>query len=123
MATTSNPDPSAATGFSEEEKGELRQLIAEAIGSVTPPKAEPTSTAPAVTDDEWDKMTDRARESYVKNVVSDVLDSLRRDDEIARQGAEIDALKQKPEPEGTPQDSPPGLLQKIQKLVWGEQKP
>jgi hypothetical protein len=119
--TPAAPEPEAPTsGFSEEQRSELRQLIAEAVGSATPPKAatpEKAAGPKQVSDSEWDAMSDRQRESWVRQLVDFRLDELARDDEFARQRADIDALKadKTPEPE-----APPSVVSKIQKFLWGE---
>jgi hypothetical protein len=120
MATRNTPPPEGDTqtsGFTEEQRGELRDLIAEIVGGPKPP---PTPSAavvgPTLTDSEWDAMSDRQRESWVRKLVDFRLDELARDDEIARQRADIDDLKsQKPEPEATP-----SVVTKLQKWLWGE---
>lgn len=130
MATTRNaPDPSPpadppAEGFTAAQRTELEELIRAAVGGATPPPQPDEPKGPRrVSDDEWDTMSDRARESWVRQLVDFRLDELSRDDEIARQRAEIDALKAggaeaKPEPE-----QPPGLVSKLQKFLWGEPDP
>jgi hypothetical protein len=120
MATTRNtpPDPPASepSGFNDDQKNELKALIAEAVGSVKPP---PTSDGPKrVSDDEWDAMSDRARESWVRQLVDFRLDELSRDDEIARQRSEIEALKRAKTPE--PERSP-SVVTKLQKWLWGSE--
>jgi hypothetical protein len=86
-----------------------------------PPPAPPERPAP-VSDDEWSKMTDRARENWVSNEVGWNLQQLAKLDADRRRDAEIEELKnRKPEPEGTPQEKMPTLLQKLQKFLWGEQ--
>jgi hypothetical protein len=87
----------------------------------TPPPAPPERPA-AVSDDEWSKMTDRARENWVSNEVGWNLQQLAKLDADKRRDAEIDALKNaKPEPEASPQGPMPTLLQKFQKFLWGDQ--
>jgi hypothetical protein len=116
--TTPPPDEgdTRTSGFSEEQRGELRDLIAEAVGGAKPPPAPKEKVGPALTDSEWDAMSDRQRESWVRKLVDFRLDELAREDEIARHGADIDALKnQKPEPEATP-----SVVTKLQRWLWGE---
>jgi len=134
MATTRNRQSSAddegastdtqRSAFSEEERSELDAMIAEAVGGSKPPPAaaDPKAKEPRVTDSEWDNMGDRQRESWVRSLVDFRLDELSRDDEIARQRADIDRLKadKTPEAEGTPEPASP--LDKVRKFLWGEQK-
>jgi hypothetical protein len=121
MATrNSTPPPDGDTqtsGFTEEQRGELRDLISEVVGGAKPPTVGPKEkVGPAMSDSEWDAMSDRQRESWVRKLVDFRLDELARDDEIARQRADIDDLKnQKPEPEATP-----SIVTKLQKWLWGE---
>jgi hypothetical protein len=106
------------SGFTEEERKELRDLIAEAVGSVKPPDTPAEPTGPKkVTDAEWDNMSDRSRESWVRQLVDSELDRLAREDQISRHDAEIEKLKadKTPEPE-----APPSVVTKIQKFLWGE---
>jgi hypothetical protein len=124
MAATRNtpPEPTGTatdtSGFSEDQRNELKSLIAEAVGSATPPATDPAKDAPKkVTDAEWDTMSDRQRESWVRQLVDFRLDELSRDDEIARQRAEIEALKadKTPAPEKAP-----SVVTKLQKMLWGD---
>jgi hypothetical protein len=88
----------------------------------TPPPPPPERPA-AVSDDEWSKMTDRARENWVSNEVGWNLQQLAKLDADNRRDAEIAALKdKKPEPEIGPQEKLPTLLQKFQRFMWGDQK-
>jgi len=116
--TPAAPEPEAPTsGFSEEQRSELRDLIAEVVGSSKPPPAPDKGPAPKVSDSEWDAMSDRQRESWVRQLVDFRLDELARDDEVARQRADIDALKADKTPEA---EAPPSVVSKIQKFLWGE---
>jgi hypothetical protein len=117
---TPSPEPDAQTsGFTEDQRSELRQIIEEVVGRATPPApaAEKASGPRRLSDSEWDSMSDRAREGWVRELVDSELDRLARDDEVARQRADIDALKadKTPEPE-----APPSVVTKIQKFLWGE---
>jgi hypothetical protein len=122
MATTRNapaadPDESPQ-GFTEEQRGELEEMIARVVAGAKPPEAKPAPAGPpAKSDDEWDAMSDRQRESWVRSLVDFRLDELSRDDEMARQRSEIDALKndKTPEPEKVP-----SVVSKIQKFLWGD---
>jgi hypothetical protein len=114
------PEPDAEpTGFSEGQRSELKALIAEAVGSATPPATPTPGGPPPKTDDEWDAMSDRQRESWVRSLVDHELDELARVDADHRRDAEIEALKnaQKPEPE-----RPPSTISKLQKWLWGDQQ-
>jgi hypothetical protein len=122
MATTRNPAPAdpdeSPGGFTEEQRSELEELIARAVGSAKPPEAKPAPAGPpAKSDDEWDAMSDRQRESWVRSLVDFRLDELSRDDEMARQRDEIEKLKndKTPEPEKAP-----SVVSKIQKFLWGD---
>lgn len=113
------PEDTQTGGFTEEERNDLRDLIKEVVSGALPPPA-PEKTGP--TDDEWDKMTDRARESWVRSLVDGKLDELAKLDADRRRDAEIDALKnKKPEPEKEPTDRPPSPLDKVRKFLWGDQ--
>lgn len=123
MATTRKPEEAPPADLSPEQRTAFDAYIEELSQLGKPPEAPPGSTGPKpVTDAQWDAMTDRARESWVRQLVDGRLDDLARDDEIARHAAEIEALKQKPEPEGTPTGQMPTALQKLQKFLWGEPK-
>lgn len=122
MPTDNDPGDTRISGFTEDERSELRQLIQDAIAGAKPPEP-PQSKAKPVTDDEWDKMSDRQRESWVRSLVDDVLDGLAREDADRRRDAEIADLKNKaqgPEPEGTPDPATP--LDKLRKWLWGDDK-
>jgi hypothetical protein len=119
MPTSRNaPETTESSGFTEDQRSELRSIIAEVVGAANPPAAPATSSGPKqVSDSEWDAMSDRQRESWVRQLVDFRLDELSRDDEIARQRGEIEQLKndKTPEPE-----APPSVVSKIQKFLWGE---
>lgn len=130
MATRSNPAPEPsseppAEGFTEGQRAELRALIAEAVGSAKAPTPEPSSEPkgakgpPQVSDAQWDVMSDRQRESYVRQIVDFRLDELARDDEIRAQRSELEKLKADKTPE--PEDVP-GPISKIQAWLWGDAK-
>jgi hypothetical protein len=119
MPTSRNtPESTETSGFTEDQRSELRSIIAEVVGAATPPAAPAASAGPKqVSDSEWDAMSDRQRESWVRQLVDFRLDELSRDDEIARQRGEIEQLKndKTPEPEAAP-----SVVTKIQKFLWGE---
>lgn len=96
-------------------------MIQRAVGGAKPPAQPEPAKTPAVTDDEWDKMSDRQRESWVRSLVDDTLDKLRREDDDRRRDDEIrelqEAAKPKPEPEAVPD-----TITRLRKFIWGEQK-
>jgi hypothetical protein len=106
------------SGFSEDERSELAAMIAEAVGAAKPPAARPDAPPrPTVTDSEWDAMSDRKRESWVRDLVVSVLDDLAHDDEEARLRADVDQLKKDKEPEP---EAPPSVVTKVQRILWGD---
>ena len=115
--STPTEPPETDDGFSQTQKTQLSEMIAAAVNGAKPPATEPTGPK-KLTDDEWDAMTDRGRESWVRKLVDFRLDELSKDDEQRRLATEVEALKsglsQKPEPEKTP-----GTLSRLQKLLWG----
>jgi hypothetical protein len=120
MPTSRNtPESTETSGFTEDQRSELRSIIAEVVGAATPPAAPATSAAgpKQLSDSEWDALSDRQRESWVRQLVDFRLDELARDDEVARQRGEIDALKadRTPEPE-----APPSVVTKLQRFLWGD---
>jgi hypothetical protein len=117
--TPANADPPADDGFNDTQKSQLSEMIAAAVGGAKPP---PTTDAPKgpkpVSDDEWDNMSDRNRESWVRQLVDAELDRLVKDDEdrkLRDTVAELAGLvSAKPEPEKIP-----GPLARLQVLFWG----
>jgi hypothetical protein len=103
------------SGFTDAQRSELRDIIAEVVGGAKAPAPEPK--APRTTEAEYDRLTDRQRERLISEQVADELLRLRNEDELLRQRDEIDALKadRKPEPEATP-----SVVSRIQKILWGE---
>ena len=68
-----------------DERAAFDQYVKELTQLGTPPKADPTPTGPKpVTDAEWDKMSDRQRESWVRQLVDGRLDDLAREDQLSR---------------------------------------
>ena len=118
MATArTTPPPETPEGEAPATKAEIAAMIAEAVGGATPPPTAPEGPR-KLTDDEWDAMTDRGRESWVRKLVDFRLDELSRDDEVRRLAAEVAGLAAgpaKPEPEKSP-----GMMTRLQKLVWGD---
>lgn len=118
MAARSDAPPSA---FDEDQRAELKALIAEAVASGTPPPAaEPAgkSEGPTVTDDEWAKMSDRQRQGFVDSRVKHVLGELARLDADQRRDAKLAELEvgnKAPEPE-----KPPSVWTRLQGFLWGE---
>jgi hypothetical protein len=120
MVTTRKPPEAPETdddGFSETQKSQLSEMIAAAVKGDKAPPSDPGGPK-KLTDDEWDAMTDRGRESWVRKLVDFRLDELFKEDEQRRLAAEVEALKagltSKPEPEKTP-----GMLTRLQKTIWG----
>jgi hypothetical protein len=122
MATTKDNPSAPPEGVSPEQRAAMDAYITELSQlKTTPPPAPPERPAP-VSDDEWGTMTDRQRENWVSSEVGWTLQQLAKLDADRRRDAEIEELKnRKPEPEGTPQEKMPTLLQKLQKFLWGEQ--
>ena len=128
-ATRKSPDPgddagggadTEDTGFTEDQRNEIAAIVAKAIGGGAPSAGKPSPVVPKVTDDEYDRMTDRQREGFIRSVVVDTLEGLAKDDEAARLRDDVDALKQdkgKPEPE-----APPSVVTRIQRILWGDPK-
>jgi len=105
------------SGLSEEDRSWIKDAIAEAVGGAKAPVSE-TPAAPKVSDDEWDKMSDRQRESWVRSLVDFELEELMRYDADAKlraQVADLAAAKEKPEPE-----APPSVVSRLQKFLWGD---
>lgn len=123
MATTRKPaDPPE---LSAEERTAFDQYVTELSQLGTPPAPTTAPGAPKpVTDAQWDAMTDRARESWVRQLVDARLDDLSREDEAARLAADVAKLKESKaaETERAPADPPPSALRKLQKWLWGEPK-
>lgn len=122
--TQSDPAASAAPeGVSPEQRAAMDAYVTELSQLGAPPPPAPSTQPKPVSDDDWSTMTDRARENWVASQVGWTLEELAKLDADKRRDMEIQALKEaKPEPEGTPADAPPTLLQKFQKFMWGEQK-
>jgi hypothetical protein len=90
-------------------------MIADAVSGTKPPPTEPAGPK-KVSDSEWDDMTDRKRESWVRELVDFRLLELEKDDEIRQLAAKVNGLSaEKPEPEVSP-----GIKTKLQKLIWGD---
>lgn len=123
MVTTRKPTGDPPPDISPEDRAAFDTYIEQLSQLGTPPKVDPTPTGPKpVTDAQWDAMSDRAREGWVRELVDSRLDDLSRDDEIARHAAEIAALKAKHESEGAPDGPMPTIFQRVQKFLWGEPK-
>lgn len=106
------------SGFSEEQRGEIAALVAELIKGDKPPPSAPER--PTVTDSQWDEMTDRKRESFVRDMVVSVLDDLAKQDDEARLRDDVEKLlkaDKTPEPE-----APPSVVTRLQRWLWGDEK-
>jgi hypothetical protein len=120
MATTKGSPPE---GLSPEQRTAFDRYIEELSELDTAPNPSGGDGGPnPVTDAEWDKMTDRQRESWVRELVDGRLDKLAADAEAAQLRADVEALRQKQESEGTPQGPMPSGFKKLQKWLWGEPK-
>jgi len=118
VATRNAPEPDAQpTGFSEEQRSELRALIAEVVGGDKAPPQIQTPARQKVTDSDWDGASDRQRESWVRQMVDDELERLAKDDEIRSQREDIERLKQDKTPEP---EAPPNVVTRLQKFLWGD---
>lgn len=109
---------SEAPTFTEEQRAELVALIAEATkgGEAPPPDALPKD-APKVTDAEWDSMSDRHKQSWIKSVVDHHLGELSRKDADAERDARLAELEARkaPEPERAP-----SVWSRLQGVLWGQ---
>lgn len=112
------------SGFTEDQRSELEELIARAVAGAKPPDPPPSPKVKPITDAEWDAFSDRQRESWVRGLVVDVIDGLRREDDDRRRDEDIanlkDAANRKPELEATP--DPVSPFDRIRKWLWGEEK-
>lgn len=123
MATTKDSPPAPPEGISPEQRAAMDAYITELsqVGGAPPPA--PPEQPAVVSDEEFDGMTDRKRETYIANTVGWILEEIAKLDADRKRDADIEALKNKAaEPEVPPADAPPTLLQKFQKFMWGEQK-
>jgi hypothetical protein len=117
---TTSTDPAtdpAPAGFSDEQKSQLEEMIKAAVGGAKPPGGEQPTERPRPTDDQWDAMSDRQRETWVRQEVDWRIDELVKLDEDRKLREKVDALaadKDKPEPEVTPTP-----WNKLQKWLWG----
>jgi len=122
MATTKDPPAAPPEGISPEQRQAFDAYVRELDQLKAPPPPAPVERPKPVSDDEFDAMTDRKREAYIANHVGWVLEDIAKLDADRRRDAEIEALKNaKPEPEKTPQEKVPTLLDKFRKFMWGEQ--
>lgn len=124
MATTRKPDDSGTgteeSGFNEAQRSELQQIIADAVAGVKPPDAPAEPDRPKMTDDQWDVMSDRQRESFVRSIVDNELDRLSQLDTLRAHDEQIRALAEKNqtvEPEAHPDP-----MTRIRKFLWGSEK-
>jgi len=120
MATARTPSsdpPAPDNGFNETQRSQLSEMIAQAVSGNKPPPSVDAPTGPRkVTDGEWDDMTDRKRESWVRELVDFRLLELEEKDEVRRLAQKVNELGQsKPEPEVSP-----GITTRLQKLIWGD---
>jgi hypothetical protein len=121
MATARNApasDPPAAPepeGFNEAQLGQIEAMVQKVLGSGKPPPAAPEGP-PAVTDEQYDRMTDRQREAHVRDTVVSELERLQREDEAARLREDVDALKNPPPPAV---EATPSPWNRMQKFLWG----
>lgn len=114
---TQAPTTTETSGFTEDQRNELKALIQEAIGSaaLSPPAAQAKS-APAVSEEGWGKMSDRQRQSLVSQLVDFRLDELARIEADADRDRKIADLQKKGQPE-----RPPSTWSKIQGILWGSE--
>jgi hypothetical protein len=120
MATTKDSPAAPPEGVSPEQRQAFDAYIRE-LDQLKPPPA-PAERPKPVSDDEFDAMTDRKRETYIANTVGWILEDIAKLDADRRRDAEIEALKnQKPEEEKTPQEKVPTPLDKLRKFLWGDE--
>lgn len=113
MVAKNDPEPDAV--FSPAQEARLAQLMKEAVASSKPPEAPANEPkVPRVSDAEWDGMSERAREGWVRSVVDFHLKSLAKEDEDAKLRAKVAELETRKIPE-----KPPSVAQRLQRLLWG----
>lgn len=106
------------SGFTEEQRSELAELIAEAVKGGAPPPENQPKDGPQVTDDEWGGWSDRKKQNFITELVDHRLGELARLDKDYQRDAKIAELESKnrtPEPERTP-----STWSKIQGFLWGD---
>ncbi len=119
---TSKESPAAPQGVPPDQRAALDAYVNELASLEKPPPAAPPERPAPVNDDDWANMSDRARENWVSNEVGWTLQQLAKLDADNRRDAEIEALKNaKPEPEATPQEKMPTMLDKFRKFMWGSE--
>lgn len=122
MATRNAPAPPADPpdeGFNETQLGQIEAMIAKAVGGAKPPAGDPADP-PRVkpTDEQWDSMSDRQRETWVRQECDWWLQDLVKMDKERQRDADIEALKKKEDPEP---EKPPSVVTKLQKFLWGSE--
>lgn len=115
MATSKDPSASEAPTV-EDRLDRIEQMISDLAGSAKAPDPGEAKT-PKLSDDEWDALTDRGKESWVRRLVEGEIERVRAADKDRQRDAEIDDLKKKverPEPERAP-----SITTRIQEWLWG----
>jgi hypothetical protein len=122
MATTKDSPAAPPEGVSPEQRQAFDAYIRELDQLKQPPPPAPAERPKPVSDDEFDAMTDRKRETYIANMVGWILEDIAKLDADRRRDADIEALKNaKPEEEKTPQEKMPTPLDKFRKWLWGDE--
>ncbi len=111
------PPATPPGGVSPEQRAALDAYVNEMAQLGGPPPAAPPERPRPVTDDEWDNMPEKSRQNWVANEVGWILQELAKLDADRKRDAEIEALKNKPEPEVQPQEKLPTWAEKIQKFM------
>ena len=99
--------------FTPEQESRLKELLREAVGGGKQDDSKNDKAPPAVSDDEWNAMSDRRRESYVEGLVKEQFDKLRMSNKVDDIASKIDKLDTQPEEK-------PKVLSSLTRWLWGD---
>jgi hypothetical protein len=114
-----------AEPFTPEQETRLGEIVAGVLagsGGKAPTQTGKGGKTPP-TDDEWDNMSPRARESWVRDLVGERLGELKRDDEFNALRKEVDDLKAgggAPPASAPPAERAPSVLSALGAWLWGK---